>query len=137
MTSFYEKVSIDVFEKLNIVHCDYEVSVSFTEVAGETCYDLFNHFAQVDLLQVRDGGYQPYPTVEPIVQSQRELLSLIRYGCEVRSTAATGVHDASSRSHAVLKIYIRLFSDKNKDTKKSYSEGVLCLVDLAGHIFFR
>lgn len=55
-------------------------------------------------------------------------MSLIEYGCGVRSTAATGVHDASSRSHAILRIFIRSQSDDGKGAQ----EGVLSLIDLAG-----
>lgn len=58
----------------------------------------------------------------------------------VRTTAATGVHDASSRSHAILRIYIQR-NDLNHSDNSSFNneaggaeliEGTLTLVDLAG-----
>ena len=45
----------------------------------------------------------------------------------VRSTAETGVHDSSSRSHAVLRIFFNSGSNHSLDR-----EGCLTLVDLAG-----
>lgn len=129
MTSFFERVSDDIFQRLaNYSEGGAELSVSFVEIAGDYCFDLFNQFAPVGLVQVRDGGFQPWPVAEPRVHSPKELLDLIRYGCGVRTTAATGVHDASSRSHAVLRIYVRTFSGK------AVREGVLSLIDLAGKL---
>ncbi len=124
MSSFYERVAEDVFAKIPE---GAEVSVSFVEVAGDKCHDLLNCFSPVELLQVAGSGFQAYPAVEPVVRSADALVSLIRYGCGIRSTAATGVHDSSSRSHAVLRVYIRTTGSGGK--KK---EGVLSLIDLAG-----
>lgn len=39
------------------------------------------------------------PTVTPF--------NLWHAGMSIRTTAATGVHDASSRSHAILRIYVQ------------------------------
>lgn len=58
-------------------------------------------------------------------------LQFIDFGCSVRSTAATGVNDTSSRSHAILRIYIMCPNSINPATG-SVKEGVLTLVDLAG-----
>jgi hypothetical protein len=81
---------------------------------------------------------------------------MIQHGINNRATAATGVHDESSRSHALLRIYIRreeeypsslipLTVGKGRSTITlpstlpglykpglGYNEGVLTLVDLAG-----
>ena len=99
------------------------VSLSFIEVAGDHCYDLLNSFFSIQLLTGFDGGVYAHPLVEPQVSSADELLGLIRFACACRATAATGVHDTSSRSHAILKIYHQ--DDAN-------NEGCLTLVDLAG-----
>lgn len=128
MTSFFERISADIFDRAHSSDDDVEISASFVEIAGDYCFDLFNGFAPVELLQVTDTGFQPWPVAEPRVQSAQELLSLIEYGCGVRTTAATGVHDASSRSHAVLRIYIRSPMRNGKCVR----EGILSLIDLAG-----
>ena len=51
-----------------------------------------------------------------------------------RTSASTGVHDSSSRSHAILRIYIqRNLDPSGEDSSACVSrEGVLTLVDLAG-----
>lgn len=132
MTSFFERVSGDLFDRISGMPQKIQISVSFVEIAGEYCFDLFNQFTTVDMLQVKDGGFQPYPVAEPTVSSAADLMSLIEYGCGVRATAATGVHDASSRSHAVLRIYVRSLGNSDKSIK----EGVLSLIDLAGEFTF-
>jgi kinesin family protein 2/24 len=129
MTSFYQRISEDIFARIEAgAEVGAEISASFVEVAGDGCLDLFNHFAPLDLLQTRDGGFMPFPAAEPRVDSAAALLALIAYGCGVRSTAATGVHGASSRSHAVLKIYVRTGGGPGAGVQ----EGVLSLIDLAG-----
>ena len=63
---------------------------------------------------------------------------MIHHGMSVRTTAATGVHDASSRSHAILRIYIQRNDVNNLDNNNNgivnteIIEGTLTLVDLAG-----
>lgn len=109
------------------------VSVSFIEIAGEKCSDLLNCFSPVELLKGKDeDAFQAFPVTEPVVTNAQDLRDIITYGCNVRSTAATGVHDSSSRSHAVLKIYVRRFG-VGKDGGDM--EGSLTLVDLAGSHF--
>jgi hypothetical protein len=63
------------------------------------------------------------------VSNAEELLAVIQHGLNIRTTAATGVHDSSSRSHAMLRIFINRtdISDCGAIT-----EGTLTLVDLAG-----
>jgi kinesin family protein 2/24 len=79
-----------------------------------------------------------------------DLIAFVRFGSGVRTTSATGVHDASSRSHAILRMYVRL-RQSSSTTSAEYArkfrgvagedtplasaaefEGVLSLVDLAG-----
>ena len=55
--------------------------------------------------------------------SADELLCFIRLACALRATEATGVHNQSSRSHAVCRIFIDRGGEK---------EGMLQLIDLAG-----
>ena len=68
----------------------------------------------------------------------------MHHGFAVRTTAATGVHDASSRSHAVLRVYVRGSGGGGEEAAaggaasgrdgggEAEDEGVLTLVDLAG-----
>lgn len=58
------------------------------------------------------------------MQNAQELIALITHAISIRATEATGVHDSSSRSHAILRIYMQMPGEDR--------EGVLTLVDLAG-----
>ena len=145
MSSIYEQVANELFADLETEITDQAkvvndttstaavtlnavtISLTMIEIAGDHCHDLLNSFTPAQLLTTPDGGVEAYPLVEPQVSSAEELYNLIQFGCGVRSTAATGVHDTSSRSHAILKIYIRRINDGGAVT-----EGVLTLVDLAG-----
>ncbi len=49
---------------------------------------------------------------------------MVKFATSLRATEATGVHDHSSRTHAVCRVFIHRLDD--------HSEGMLQLVDLAG-----
>jgi hypothetical protein len=146
MSSIYEQAVYELFVHLEAQAAASEsiiipkVSVSFFEIAGDDCHDLLNSFAALQLLAGSDGSFHPIPVVEAVVNGPEELLALINHGRNVRPTAATGVHDASSRSHAVLRIYIHLDNANNPhvpgnaylDSMRNFREGTLTLVDLAG-----
>ena len=120
MSSIYERAANDIFTKVN---GSQTVTVSFVEISGDKCCDLLNGFQQAQLLTGQDGSVHAFPVVEPAVQSPEALVAMINHGCAIRTTEATGVHDASSRSHAVLRIYVQ---------QGEVAEGCLTLVDLAG-----
>lgn len=142
MTSIYESAAHDIFDKLEEESARFDspphVSVSFFEIAGDQgIFDLLNAFQTTTLLSGSDGSVHPFPVVEVTVTSPEELISMINHGCNIRSTSATGVHDASSRSHAVLRIYIQKNAGNTEETNPNQcpditSEGILTLVDLAG-----
>ena len=123
MSSIYERAAVDVFRLVEGSGGGQTISMSFVEIAGDSCHDLLNAFADAQLMTGQDGSVHAFPVVEPRVSNPDDLLAFISHGCAIRTTEATGVHDASSRSHAVLKIYIQ---------NNNISEGCLTLVDLAG-----
>ena len=130
MTSIYERAVYALFESLAE---GQTVSLSFVEIAGEKCNDLLNCFKPTQLLTGKDESVHAFPVVEPVIESAEDLLAMINHGCSIRATEATGVHDASSRSHAILRIYIHSKSRGDGFGRKYLeSEGVLTLVDLAG-----
>ena len=113
MSSIYENAAKDIFEKKTDAQT---VSMSFVEVAGDSVNDLLNGFESAQLLSASDGSFQAYPVVEPMVSTVDDLLAFVQYACTVRNTQATGVHDASSRSHAILRVYINDESSKREGT---------------------
>ena len=143
MSSIYMQSAEDIFAQLNACSDRFDtpptLSLSFVELAGDACHDLLNSFNKVELLSSHDGSVHAFPVVEPVVTSAEELMALINYGCGCRATAATGVHDSSSRTHAILRIYIQRPSNISSSSDlglgmggSSTIEGVLTLVDLAG-----
>ena len=129
MSAIYEMVSRDLFGAITAASPGQRpgVSVSFVELAGDRCHDMLNRGKQVQLLTGRDGAVHPYPVAEITVNSADELLCFIRMACSLRATQATGVHDHSSRSHAVCRIFVH-----QQDDSDGHVEGMLQLVDLAG-----
>lgn len=132
MSSIYEQAARDIFEILQHEVDRFQkaptVSVSFIEIAGDHASDLLNGFTPTQLRSSADGSVHAFPVTEPCVDNPDDLLSLIQHGLHIRTTAATGVHDTSSRSHAILRIYIQRYDLKDGQCV----EGTLTLVDLAG-----
>ena len=134
MTSIYEQVASDIFRAIEDLEARTgrrrAVSLAFVELAGDRCSDMLNAGRPAQLLTGRDGGVQPYPVVEAAgLAGADQLLALIRHACALRATEATGVHDHSSRSHAVCRIYV---ADASPAADGAGGEGLLQLVDLAG-----
>lgn len=137
MSYIYAQAAEEIFKVLNKNVERFAdqpiVSVSFIEIAGDHVHDLLNAFNPTQLRSSGDGSVHAYPVVEPRVSSKEELLAVIQHALNIRTTAATGVHDQSSRSHAVLKIYIQRNDKRIKGGNgRETVEGTLTLVDLAG-----
>lgn len=84
-----------------------QVSVTYVEVAGSGVRDMLNGGEDARLLADGSGEVQVVPQLEVAVSSASQLLALVRYAQALRATAATGVHDASSRSHAICTVHVR------------------------------
>lgn len=93
MSSIYERAARNIFEVIG-EDSQYTVSLSFFEIAGDNCFDLLNAFQPTQLLTGRNGSVHPFPVVEPSVSNADELIAFINHGRNVRTTAATGVHEA-------------------------------------------
>merc|ERR1719414_958355 len=120
MTSVYERVAADLFENPGEL-----ITISFCELSGDKCFDMLNKGELCNLTQANDGSVHPFPCVEVTVKDPSQLLAMIGLATKLRATAATGVHDQSSRSHAVCRIFIQTRDEAGKST-----EGSLTLVDL-------
>ncbi|KAJ1427821.1 P-loop containing nucleoside triphosphate hydrolase protein [Ochromonadaceae sp. CCMP2298] len=139
MSSIYEQAAFDIFTQLESGErfaSPPSVSMSFVEIAGDACHDLLNAFTPAQLLTGQDGSVYPFPVTEPTVTCPEELIAMIQHGTAVRTTAATGVHDASSRSHAILRVYVQRHdltaAAAGEWQPQGPVEGTLTLVDLAG-----
>merc|ERR1719162_1702972 len=123
MTSFYKQAAEELFEHVT----SKVVTVCFIELLGDKCFDMLNAGAPCNLICGPDGSVHPNPCVEVDVANATELLAIINMAGKLRATAATGVHDQSSRSHALCRIFVREAGQEGCD-----DEGSLTLVDLAG-----
>lgn len=121
--------------------------VSALEIAGAVVTDLLHDSATCMLRDDAEGNTHVVPvalreqrptseasdaplSVSVVVTTASEAIDLIVGASHRRSTHATGVHDASSRTHAVYKLEPLLTLEG--DVSESASCGYLSLVDLAG-----
>ena len=105
---------------------DDVVSAAIGELGASGARDLLNGGAPCQVLTDHAGEVQLMPHVEVEASSAAGLVALLDYATAVRATAATGVHDASSRSHAIVRIHVQRASAESGDAS------TLTLVDLAG-----
>lgn len=109
---------------------EFTICVSCVEVYCEKVRDLLNPSRSADL-KLRDdpyGGVVVMGATEIFVESQAEMHSVIEAGQLGRVTAATGMNEESSRSHALLLVKV---TQKNTETEH-IRRGKLVMVDLAG-----
>lgn len=134
MSSVYERAAADLFGMLGgeLTDGTVQISMSFVELAGDRCRDMLNPNQQasreVKLCTGRNGEVHPVPVTEVPIRSPEALVTYIDHATSLRATSATAVHDASSRSHAVCRVYINRASSVHQPA----IEGTLTMVDLAG-----
>ncbi|GHJ84381.1 hypothetical protein NliqN6_0783 [Naganishia liquefaciens] len=109
-----------------------KVSFSYCEVLMEDLYDLLGpRNSTVKKLDVRTNaaGENIIPELSiRRISTSSEFEKLYRTASLSRKTAATKLNSSSSRSHAILTIYVE---NQDPDTEKILT-GKICLVDLAG-----
>ncbi|KAL3922293.1 MAG: hypothetical protein SGPRY_004611 [Prymnesium sp.] len=120
----------DIFAKLRQpAHAHLSLVASSYEIYGSKVFDLLNNRA---CLPVREDGRKRINVVGltqqrvPDVQGFQAMLSL---AADARRTAATLVHDTSSRSHAVLQLSI---CSSRRSGKEEEERGRFSFIDLAG-----
>ncbi|XP_073494958.1 stAR-related lipid transfer protein 9 [Phyllobates terribilis] len=111
------------------------IEVSFLEIYNERVRDLLHQSDQKKpyTLRVREHPEKgPYVQglSQHVVTDYEQVVALLEQGMENRITAATHVHDASSRSHAIFTIqYTQAILDDNLPSEIASK---IHLVDLAG-----
>lgn len=118
-------------EKLATRGKEFELSVTYLEIYNERIIDLLSNAVSNQELRIRDDpvyGTKIVGMTSPIIQSQEQLLQLIKRGDNKRKTSATDYNSRSSRSHAILQI--RLACSDHIGNSEQHS--ILSLCDLAG-----
>lgn len=116
-----ERVAESVFESLQ---AGGTVGVMCVEVAGAKVRDLLGGGAPVTLLEDSEGTIHPRGAIEMPTADASALRAALAEAQAGRAAAATGVHDASSRSHSVSRVILH--------DKTGTEYGRIDLVDLAG-----
>jgi hypothetical protein len=124
----------------------YQLRVSFVEVYRERVYDLLcgsgggsgggSGRQQLRLRELDDGSVRPAGATEAPVHSTAQMLELVAQGSAARATAATDMHEHSSRSHAILTLTLEhrwRDADGPPESRLVHKQQAqLSLVDLAG-----
>ncbi len=98
---------------------------TFFEIYCGKVYDLLNNKKKLRVLEDHKNQVQVVDIREQPLNSVEDVLSLIAYGMNIRTSGTTSANQHSSRSHAVFQIILR-----SKTTKKEH--GKISLIDLAG-----
>ena len=118
--------AIDMFNYLSMEkYSNLTFFVSFYEIYCNKLFDLLNN---KNLLQAREDGKGNIciaGLIEKEINNLNELMDIIDFGLNGRTTGITGANLDSSRSHAILQIAIR-----TKDNNSNY--GKISFIDLAG-----
>jgi kinesin family protein 2/24 len=127
MSAIHRQAAEELFEmldaELDAGGEESEVVVTYVELAGSVCRDMLNDGATVPLMADANGEVHMCGAAEQSATDAQELLDVIRDASARRATCATGVHDQSSRTHAVCRITIR---------QGGSCHGMFTMVDLAG-----
>lgn len=86
---------------------DFSVKVSYLEIYNETIKDLLT--VEDKTLDIREDpikGIMIAGVTEIITTNVAEIMTVLKIGNKNRSKEATGVNDISSRSHAILQVFI-------------------------------
>ena len=113
---------------------EFKFKISYLEIYQEMISDLLNPDNSRSI-QLRDIGSSIIldGLRKLIINSPEEAIRYIVKGNKLRHTASTLMNKESSRSHAVISIYIeKIISLKTKEHKQKIQKSVFHIIDLAG-----
>lgn len=131
VTGIFLLASQDIFRCLaNKEHANLGVYIAFYEIYCGKLYDLLN---SRQILHARENGKANVVIVglqEHLVENVQELMEVIEFGLNSRTTGVTGANVDSSRSHAILQICLK--DSRTKEDGKLKEHGKISFIDLAG-----
>ena len=120
----------------------YQVRVSYLEVYNGRVYDLLrkndnkicNKLPSLSIREDNQGNINVTDATEIPVHNSLELENILMQGNQRRATAFTYMNSSSSRSHALLIMYIERRERSTASSSREYTSylGRLNLIDLAG-----
>lgn len=123
--------SQDIFRALaSKEHAHLSVYIAFYEIYCGKLFDLLNNR---QILQARENAKSNVVIVglkEHPVENVQELMEVIEYGLNSRTTGQTGANVDSSRSHAILQICLKDL--RQGDEGRDAEHGKISFIDLAG-----
>lgn len=128
--------SIFSYVKQNSVNFEWTIELSFIQIYCELIFDLFNPQSKVTIHENQSHSTYLEGATKYNISNSKEGIDLIEKGLETRITSSTAMNSDSSRSHAILALYITKrktsnhIEDNNNGIKAYF--GTLYLVDLAG-----
>lgn len=106
------------------------IAISYYEIYMDRCYDLLElKEKEIFILDDKSGQIHLKGLAQVTISSMSEFQEAFSCVVQRRKVAHTGVNDVSSRSHAVLTIYV---STPCCDDTGNVVTGKLNLIDLAG-----
>lgn len=107
--------------------------MSYLEIYNETINDLFNKENQnLKIVSDSNFGTNVMGLTQQQIETFDQAMLLVNYGEENRIYKETHIHEHSSRSHTIFRVFIqKRVSDKDSEEDKVYYS-TLNLVDLAG-----
>ena len=126
-----------IFEHVEKECIESTVTVSFVEIHLESCRDLLSKADSTDQISIQQnaGGEIEVSGVRAVpVASRQQCLHVIASGTRQRATAATGMNDSSSRSHAIVMIELHQLrrAKPGEHQPREIIRSKFNLVDLAG-----
>ena len=121
----------------NIDEAQFQVTISFLQIYMEVITDLLNpKNSPKGGLQIREDpktGVFVNGLTQMTVQSQGDLMEIIKEAAKARSTSSTSMNRNSSRSHAILQVFLeQRWIEEGPPKKRRVKKGLLSLIDLAG-----
>lgn len=120
------RICSDIFDKIDAE--SFSIKCSFVEIYIEKIKDLLNvKTKDLKLKQNANGSVYIKNITEKSVINTEDILSVIQTGFKNRSTASTSLNDFSSRSHAIVSLYISQIKEDGTEIQSK-----IHFIDLAG-----
>jgi len=109
------------------------VYIAFYEIYCGKLFDLLNNRQLLHARENAKGNVIIVGLQEHLVENVQELMEVIEYGLNSRTTGITGANVDSSRSHAILQICLKDTQSRGKDdASRAREHGKISFIDLAG-----